>query len=68
MEVMDQVKLQRIIDSLNNALNVLYNVDYDADSSSPENIEKTAPFAVGYGRTAMKYAVQDLTNILKSYS
>ena len=65
---MDQVKLQRIIDSLNNALNVLYNVDYDADSSIPENIEKTAPFAVGYGRTAVKYAVEDLTNILKSYS
>jgi len=67
MELMDQVKLQRVIDSLNIAINMCNKVDYDADSSLVENIEKTAPHAVGYSKTAMRYAVQDLENVLKTY-
>jgi len=42
-------------------------VDYDADSSLVENIEKTAPHAVGYSKSTMMYAVQDLENVLKTY-
>jgi hypothetical protein len=67
MELMDQVALQRVIDSLNNAISMCDKVDYDADDSLVENIEKTAPHAVGYSKSAMRYAVQDLEKVLKSY-
>ena len=67
MELMDQAALQRVIDSLNNAISMCDKVDYDADDSLVENIEKTAPHAVGYSKSAMRYAVQDLEKVLKSY-
>jgi hypothetical protein len=67
MELMDQVKLQRVIDSLNNAISMCNKVDYSVDGSLVENIEKTAPHAVGYSKSTMMYAVRDLENVLKTY-
>ena len=67
MDIYDQIKLQKVCDSLNKAVDMFGNVDYSVNESDPANIEKSAPHAVGYSMSAMRYAVQDLQNILKEY-
>jgi hypothetical protein len=41
--------LETIIEGLESAINVCYNVDYQSDDP-----EKSAPFATGYSRAAMR--------------
>ena len=67
MDIYDQIKLQKVCDSLNKAVDMCGNVDYSVNESDPANIEKTAPHAVGYSMSAMRYAIHDLQNILKEY-
>ena len=43
-------QLERIIESLQQTLNVLNNVDYKCDDMDPKNVEKTAPYAIGYAK------------------
>lgn len=52
--------LQRIIKELERAVNVCY----DVDSSQDEDYEKSYPFATGYSRSAMQYAIIDLKNLI----
>ena len=43
-------QLESILESLQNTINVLNNVDYKCDKMDPKNIEKTAPYAIGYAK------------------
>ena len=43
-------QLESILESLQNTINVLNNVDYKCDNMNPKNIEKTAPYAIGYAK------------------
>ena len=52
--------LERLIKSLQDAVDVCYNVD----SSESDNHESTYPFATGYSRSAMQNAIFDLNNLL----
>ena len=52
--------LERLIKSLQDAVDVCYNVD----SSESDNHERTYPFATGYSRSAMQNAIFDLNNLL----
>ena len=61
MEVMDRVKIQRTIDDLRKAFDVCDGVDYDADI---QDYQKQAPFAVGYARSALFAAIDDLQSLL----
>ena len=65
MEVMDQVKIQRTIDDLRKAFDVCDGVDYDADI---KDYQKQAPFAVGYARSALFAAINDLYDVLENYA
>ena len=67
MDIYDQIKLQRIVDSLNKAVEMCGKVDYSVNESDPANIEKTAPHAVGYSMSAMRIAVEDLQRVLDNY-
>ena len=42
--------MERILESLQHPLSVLNNVDYSCDNMDPENVEKTAPYAIGYAK------------------
>ena len=64
MEVMDRVKIQRTIDDLRKAFDVCDGVDYDADI---KDYQKQAPFAVGYARSALFAAIDDLNRVLDNY-
>ena len=52
--------LERLIKSLQDAVDVCYNVD----TSESDNHERTYPFATGYSRSAMQNAIFDLNNLL----
>ena len=67
MDIYDQITLQKVVDSLNKAVEMCDKVDYSVSGTNPADIEKTAPHAVGYSKSAMRYAVEDLQNILKIY-
>jgi hypothetical protein len=52
--------LETIIEGLESAINVCYNVDYQSDDP-----EKSAPFATGYSRAAMRM-ISDQLKTLKA--
>ena len=54
--------LETLIDDLESALKVCYNVDYQS-----EDHEKSSPYAVGYSRAAMQ-TIKDRLTTLKTQS
>ena len=50
--------LETLIEGLENAIKVCYNVDYQS-----EDPEKSAPFATGYSRAAMQTIKDQLTTL-----
>ncbi len=53
--------LETIIEGLESAINVCYNVD-----SNDEDSEKSYPYAVGYSRSAMKMIQEQLKSLNES--
>jgi hypothetical protein len=51
--------LETIIEGLESAINVCYNVDYQSDDP-----EKSAPFATGYSRAAMRMISDQLKTLI----
>jgi len=62
---MKKYEIENIIRTLENAIQVCYNVEYDCDKNDPANVEKTAPFACGYSRSAMMTVVEQLKGVMK---
>ena len=52
--------LETIIEGLESAINVCYNVD-----SNDDDCEKSYPYAVGYSRSAMKMIQEQLKSLNK---
>jgi len=50
--------LKRLIESLEDAVNVCYDVDNTSDDN-----DRSYPFATGYSRQAMRDALEILTNL-----
>ena len=50
--------LETLIEGLENAIKVCYNVDYQSDDH-----EKSAPFATGYSRAAMQMVSDQLKTL-----
>ena len=53
-------QLEVIIESIQHTLNVLENVDYECDNMNPKNVEKTAPYAVGYSRETLSSLIKTI--------
>ena len=53
--------LETIIEGLQSALNVCYNVD-----SKEEETEKSYPYAVGYSQGVLKFIIQDLQRLVET--
>jgi hypothetical protein len=61
-------ELQTIIDNLQHALQVVRKVDYSVDQSDASNVEYTAPYAIGYAKSALQTSIQDLEFVMKTHS
>ena len=59
-------ELQTIIDNLNYALKVVAKVDYSVDESDASKVEYTAPYAIGYARSALQSSIKDLEFVIKT--
>ena len=59
-------ELQTIINSLQNALQVVDKVDYSVDGSSVSDLEYSAPYAIGYARSALQASIKDLEFVIKT--
>ena len=60
-------ELQTIIDNLNYALQVVAKVDYSVDESDISNVEYTAPYAIGYAKSALQTSIKDLEFVMKTH-
>ena len=58
--------IESIIDTLNAALEACEKVDYNVDETNPENVEKTAPYAVGYSRASIQSAIYSLNYLINN--
>ena len=61
-------ELQTIIENLQHALEVVGKVDYSVDGSDASNVEYTAPYAIGYAKSALQTSIQDLEFVMKTHS
>jgi len=61
---MKKYEIKNLISTLEHAVNVCCKVDYSVDSSNAENVEYTAPFALGYSKSAMRTVIQQLKESL----
>ncbi len=59
-------ELQNIIKNLQNALEVVAQVDYSVDGSSVSDLEYSAPYAIGYARSALQASIKDLEFVIKT--
>ena len=59
-------ELQNIIKNLQNALKVVAEVDYSVDQSDVSNLEYTAPYAIGYARSALQASIKDIEFVIKT--
>ena len=59
-------ELQNIIKNLQNALEVVAQVDYSLDESDVSNVEYTAPYAIGYARSALQASIKDIEFVIKT--
>ena len=55
-----ETQLEVVIESIQDALNVLNRVDYECDNMNPKNVEKTAPYAVGYSKETLKSLINTI--------
>ena len=62
--IMQKYEIENIISTLEYAVKVCYGVDYSIDSSNPDNVEYTAPFAIGYSKNAMRTVIHQLKQSL----
>ena len=58
-----QTDINRIIKSLNDAIDICYNAK-SVDNNQPDNYNESYPFATGYSRSAMQSAVESLQGIV----
>jgi hypothetical protein len=63
MSKLTDSQLENIIQSLQNTINVLNNVDYQCDEMNPKNVEKTAPYAIGYAKAEVTNLMETVQSI-----
>lgn len=58
--------LDTLIESLESSVRACQKVDYSLskkERDDPENVEKTAPYVIGYSSTAVQYVIEHLKNL-----
>ena len=63
MSKLSDLQLNNIIESLQHTINVLNNVDYECDNMDPKNVEKTAPYAIGYAKAEVSTLMETVQAI-----
>ena len=59
-----QTDINRIIKSLNDAIDICYNAK-SVDNNQPDNYNESYPFATGYSKSAMRETQEDLRRVIE---
>ena len=65
MITIHKYELEILLEGIEDTLRVMSGVDYNVDKYDPRNVEKTAPYAVGYSRSNLRLIHETLTRMKK---
>lgn len=65
MITIHKYELEILLSGIEDTLRVMSDVDYSTDAMDPRNIEKTAPYAVGYSKSSLRLIHDTLTRMME---
>ena len=65
MITIHKYELEILLGGIEDTLRVMSGVDYSADAMDPRNVEKTAPYAVGYSRENLRLIHDTLSRMIE---
>ena len=65
MITIHKYELEILLEGIEDTLRVMSDIDYSADAMDPRNVEKTAPFAVGYSKSSLRLIHDTLTRMIQ---
>ena len=65
MITIHKYELEILLEGIEETLRVVSGVDYSADTMDPRNVEKTAPYAVGYSKENLRLIHETLTRMME---
>ena len=65
MITLHKYELEILLEGIEDTLRVVSGVDYTLDNYDPRNVEKTAPYAVGYSKENLRLIHETLTRMIQ---
>ena len=65
MITIHKYELEILLEGIEDTLRVVSGVDYTVDNYDPRNVEKTAPYAVGYSQQNLRTIHENLTRMIQ---
>ena len=65
MITIHKYELEILLEGIEDTMKVLSGVDYTVDKYDPRNVEKTAPYAVGYSRENLRLIHDTLSRMIE---
>ncbi len=65
MITIHKYELEILLEGIEDTLRVMSGVDYTVDKYDPRNVEKTAPYSIGYSQSNLKTIHETLTRMLQ---
>jgi|TARA_E500000318_G_scaffold52106_1_gene48697 hypothetical protein len=65
MITIHKYELEILLEGIEDTLRVVSGVDYSTDSYDPRNVEKTAPYVVGYSKSSLRLIHETLTRMME---
>ena len=65
MITIHKYELEILLEGIEDTLRVVSGVDYTVDNCDPRNMEKTAPYAVGYSKENLRLIHETLTRMME---
>jgi hypothetical protein len=65
MITIHKYELEILLEGIEDTMKVLSGVDYTVDKYDPRNVEKTAPYSIGYSRSSLRAIHETLTRMME---
>jgi len=65
MITLHKYELEVLLEGIEDTIRIMSGVDYTVDSYDPRNVEKTAPYVVGYSQSSLRTIHETLTRMIQ---
>ena len=65
MITLHKYELEILLEGIEDTLRVMSGVDYTVDNYDPRNVEKTAPYSIGYSQSSLRLIHETLTRMIQ---